>query len=160
MHDLKLSLLFLLLISLFACDNSLELENDGALSVEERAVMEECQAAEILTKKQIEENLIGNWRLVGYSCGFCAFSVAPTASADFQSDRSGRFIYNGGNGETAQDFTWSIIDTLGFDDNPTFLLQTEPEIHQLDMTVFCQDYMFNSDDNVIADLPIFIYAKQ
>ncbi|MEM6379477.1 MAG: hypothetical protein AAF705_14810, partial [Bacteroidota bacterium] len=89
-----------------------------------------------------------------------SFSLAPTASASFESDRSGRFSYDGGNGETEQDFTWSIIDTLGFDDNPTFLLKTEPEINQLDMTAFCQDYMFNSDDNIVADLPTFIYAKQ
>ncbi|GAB5554347.1 MAG: hypothetical protein Sapg2KO_39380 [Saprospiraceae bacterium] len=157
----KISLLVVLILTCFGCHDTLELENDITLSNEEKEILEQCRMEALKTKTQIEANLIGNWRLSGYSCGFCSFSEAPNASANFKPDYSGTLNYQGWDGRRPiQSFTWSVKDTIDLNGNPIFILHTEPNMTSLNATVFCQNYLYNTDGKTIADVPIYIYAKE
>lgn len=112
MKYIQLSLLLVLFSTCLACNDELTLQNDAILSEEEKEVLEDCQKTVIRTQKQIEENLIGYWELVGYACGYCSYSESPTASVS------------------------------------------------LNTTIFCQNYISNTDSRSVIDAPIFIYAKQ
>jgi hypothetical protein len=157
MNFKNLSLLFLMTLIFGACVNELELQDDLRISDEEQEVLEACQKEAITTQKQIEANLIGHWKLVGYACGFCASGEVPRASASFTAN-SGTFTYKGANEDIDQTFTWSIVESTNIFGEEVFALKTEPVAYNLAMNNFCKDYMtYNSTP---VDGPMYIYAKQ
>ncbi|GAB5554348.1 MAG: hypothetical protein Sapg2KO_39390 [Saprospiraceae bacterium] len=139
------------------CEDSLKLEEDVRISEEEIEVLEDCQNNPIRTQKQIEANLIGNWKLVGYACGNCIDGKSPRASITFRAEE-GRIQYDDGFEQIDAEFSWRIEASNNIFGEPTLALKTEPILPGLFAEVFCQDYM--AYNNTPVDGPLLIYAKQ
>lgn len=151
------SLILLLLILTFSCEDGLQLEEDTRISNEEIEAIEDCQSEAIETQKQIEENLIGTWKLVGYACGNCIDGKAPTATISFQANE-GRIQYEDEFEQIDGDFTWSIEESTNIFGDPVLALKTKPFYPGLFAEVFCKDYM--SYNATPVDGPLLIYKKQ
>lgn len=157
MKYIQLSLLISLISICLACNDQLELQNDAVLSEEEKEVLEDCQAQFIPTAKQIEENLIGSWELVGYACSSCSYSKSPNATIDFQ-PKVGRYRYKDEFEEIDKPFTWEIKVLRFSFREPVLFLETDPVLPGLFADFFCQNYL--GTDRIDSDGSMFIYAKQ
>lgn len=155
-YRLFICLLTLALFS-FACEDTLELESDTRISEAEQEVLEDCQSQALSTRKQIEENLIGSWELVGYACGNCIDGEAPTASIRFQVD-GGHYQYEDEFEQIDASFTWRIEERTNLFGDTVLSLTTDPIFSGLFADVFCQSYMTYNWTPV--DGPLLIYAKQ
>ncbi|MEM6379476.1 MAG: hypothetical protein AAF705_14805 [Bacteroidota bacterium] len=141
----------------FSCEDGLELVDDTRISNEEFEVLEDCQNESITTIKQIEENLIGKWELVGYACGNCIDGSAPSASIHFQPG-GGEYQFDDGFESIDQGFTWRIEETRNLFGETILALSTNPRLPGLAAEVFCRNYM--TYNNTPVDGPLLIYAKQ
>ena len=157
MNNKILFLMLSIVLSGFACENGLELADDTRISDEEFEVLEDCQNQSIKTAKQIEENLIGKWRLVGYACGKCVRGSAPSATIHFQPN-GGQYKYEDEFETIDQGFTWRIEKTTNLFGEEILALSTNPLLPGLAAEVFCQNYM--TYNNTPVDGPLLIYGKQ
>lgn len=154
----KIFLLFFILVCIgLSCEDSLKLEEDVRISNEELAVLEDCQNKPISTIKQIEENLIGNWKLVGYACGNCIDGRSPKVSISFQPGE-GRIQYEDEFEKFDEGFTWRVEESNNIFGEKVLALKTKPIFSGLFADVFCQNYM--AYNNTPVDGPLLIYAKQ
>lgn len=154
----KIFLFFLILAFVgFSCEDSLKLEEDVRISNEELEVLEDCQSTPITTIKQIEGNLIGNWKLVGYACGNCIDGRSPKVSISFRADE-GRIQYEDEFEEFDEAFTWQVEESNNIFGEKVLALKTKPVFSGLFADVFCQNYM--AYNNTPVDGPLLIYTKQ
>lgn len=158
MDQLKnLGLVFLIIAALVACKKDQD-DGDGLfISPTERAILDNCiEQQQFQLKEDIETNLIGTWKLVGYGCGFCAPHQPPSAHLTF-TEQQGTLVYQSGQQDTTIVFQWSVEPTQGFSSQP-YTLQTDPLHFALHLDHFCPNYIFF--DHTAFDGQMFLYRKE
>ena len=129
------------------------------LSIEDQmAAIEECRNSRIESVSGIKSNLVGNWELVGYRCGFCANQDnAPVSTINF-SEQSGEIYYSDSYIDTTFRFDWSIEDGTTILGEKTHVLVTDPQFYVLRFELFCEEFI--SFDQTPLDGPMFLFEKK
>ncbi len=154
----KLLALVLTILCFTACnDEKLKLEDDISTSEKEADIMNDCIDNALSSIDEIAINVVGEWCLVGYACGFCAPHDPPVATVTF-TGTTGLLSYEDDWETTRLDFSWKIqVDTTSQGD-AYYYMETKPFHNALNLSNFCEDYMFYN--RTFADGTMFIYQKQ
>jgi len=139
-------------IMAIACSKSLELDADISITSEEREVMDDCNMNQLDSEEAILDNLIGDWELVGYGCGFCMPHTPPQIDLKILSQQ---III------TLNESDSTSIETVAYNLESSqngFRLVTDPSNSALRMEVFCDDYMYFDDTPV--DGRMMLYRKK
>lgn len=150
---------WLILLTAFILGCNLEdmsIEDQTDISEEERQLRDDCSAALLTTPEEIAANLIGNWELVGFACGYCAPGPSPNAFISF-TDSTGMVSYQFSGFSENLAFTWEIKPYVT-DTDTIYYLDTDPVRDYLYLYQFCEDYMYR--DDVAVDGPLFLYKKR
>ena len=147
-------LVYLMAIFLFAsCDK------DDLLPFEKAAeIRENCRAEAYSDSLQIAENLVGNWELVGYGCGFCIPHDPPMAELTLGKNTGVLELTNYGEADTLHTFQWELERYNIGTESVGFRFRATPSQFTLHMRNFCKDYMFFDDSPV--DGLFMLYEKQ
>ena len=114
--------------------------DDLFISEEERALMDDCRENLFTTGEDIRSNLIGDWKIIGYGCGFCAPHNPPNMEITFE-ESSGEFEFVSENDQQQFSFTWNIQLSTS-PGTSGFLLSTTPDHFSLSFDNFCPDFMY------------------
>lgn len=150
----KLFGILLLLLFVVSCTKEKDEPWDVfSVSATTQAILDNCQNDPLILETSIEKLLIGNWRLYDYACSHCSPIPMPEASITF-TEEGGTYRYEDIFEETSFDFTWKLAVGSSGD----FILQTTPAHFGLNLTNFCQDFMFQ--DTRPLDGTLHLYQKQ
>ncbi len=134
----SLSIVLLLLTS--SCSDLLGPE----LSEEESRIIADCKAATINDKSSLENNLIGKWESIAYSCSGCSEQYDgekfPDLTLELFADKTGVNSFNG----DKSDVTWEVVEEISSGSESELMLKLNPgdNFYNRIMT-FCQEYMIN-----------------
>ena len=86
---------------------------DGLIDENERNLMDECRMNAFTTKGEIENNLIGEWELIGHGEGWIPSISQPCAYLTFTEEEL-TFEFQNNNIDTTYQLTWEVetLDTL------------------------------------------------
>jgi hypothetical protein len=146
----SLNILIVIIVLLTACNK----DDDGRLTLQEAIpILQQCAEDTYTDEAKITSNLIGNWTLIAYGCGFCApVENEPIINLSF-APTTGTAIVDG---ETIN-FSWKIEKTTNIFNEPVFGLSTTPAHYALAMNYFCDDYMYF--DHRPVDGLMLLYKK-
>lgn len=123
------------------------------------AALENCRDNILPEASEIAANLVGDWKLVGYGCGFCGPHTPPEATLRL-TETSGILAYRDDfDGDTLLAFDWrleQITNTL--EEKATYRFKTEPNHYALNMDIFCSEFIFF--DERPFDGQLMLYQKQ
>jgi hypothetical protein len=150
---MKYALISIFIMILFACSEEETISSDELMTI-----VQECTDSKLESASAISSNLIGEWNLIGYGCGFCAnHDNNPVSSLEFDQEQ-GKIYYQDLYLDTMIQFDWSIQKgTTIFGEN-TFVLETEPSFYVLQFELFCKDYI--SFDHTPVDGPMYLFKKK
>lgn len=134
-----------------------DLDLDGRIDDVEANLIAECSGNLLTTKAAIEENLIGNWRLIGYANGWQQTSSQPCA---FISITENELIFSFENAtiNTTSTHQWEI-EAIEFAPGLfSFKIITSPEPEAgLYISQFCASYMYSNATSRDGDM--YLYSK-
>lgn len=125
---------------------------DGWIDSTEQAIMNECFENRFMTGQQIEDNLIGEWDLVGHGEGWLPKFSQPCANITFTSN-SLIFDYEDEFTDTITTHQWVIKES----NNGAYFLEVEPSSYLLTFGTFCEDYFFFN--STPFDGNMYLYQK-
>ena len=125
---------------------------------EEQKIIQDCKENGLSSIKEVSDNLMGEWKQIGYGCGFCAPHDEPSSTIDFEQDQGKLTIEDDFEGKQTITFTWAIIKSTDIFGDPAFILSTEPPHYALNMNTFCLKYM--AFDHTPLDGHMFLYEKK
>lgn len=129
---------------------------DGYIDDSERAIMNSCDDNSFETLAELEENLIGEWELVGYGNWWGWYKSNPCSYIVVEKDEL-LFQYSNEHIDTIITFKWHIDEHESFG-TKKFELILEPEIWpRPTIRHFCLDYMY--DDTTPFDGVMHLYHK-
>lgn len=129
---------------------------DGEYDDTEIAIVDECRDNAFTSKVEIENNLIGEWQLVGYIAGWIPTHSQP-CSRIIISEEELILEYTDAYTDAVTTYSWEIRETNAAG-NQQFSLITTPYSTTAAMGLFCDNYMYSS---VAApdDADLYIYQK-
>ena len=126
---------------------------DGEIDATERQIMESCLAEQLTDAEAVKNNLIGQWRLVGYGNSWQPTASQPCAQLTFTLNHL-IVDFEDGTTDAASTHSWSIAEQ----GNGQFRIQADPEVVAGELpTVFCSDYIYVNSTPV--DGNVYIYEK-
>jgi len=125
---------------------------DGLIDDTEKNLMNECLKQALTTKQEMKENLIGEWKLIGYAAGSCC--ATSTMPCGYITVTENELIYELKHTgiDTTTIHTWEIQEF-----NNTNTLIISPYHHDLAFTTICPEYLFGN--GTIIDSNMFLYQK-
>lgn len=126
---------------------------DGQIDDVEQALMQECSDNKYTSKDDIEDNLVGEWKLIGHGQGWSYTPSQPCAYLVITEDEL-TFKFENAQIDTMTIHTWEIIENS----NNSFHLNLTPfaEI-ELAIDVFSEDYMYFNDTPLDGNM--YLYEK-
>lgn len=123
------------------------------------AALEGCRNDVISEIAAISKNLVGDWKLVGYGCGFCGEHTPPEAYIVL-TDTKGILTFDDAfDGDTVLTFEWYLEEiTSTLEEKATYRFKTAPSHYALNMDIFCEEFMFF--DERPFDGNLMLYQKQ
>jgi len=125
-------------------------------SIEELdAIMTSCSENEFLTREEIEDNLIGNWDLLGIRSGWVNEFEKGNISLEIDEDK---IVLNDNDTEEFLETAWKLrfieVNTYQY-----FYLETSEEgfNNRLGMETFCGQYMYGT--GLVDDGNTYVYQK-
>jgi hypothetical protein len=120
---------------------------DGLLDEEEEALVVECIEDRLNSIEDIEDNLIGEWELIGYSdhrnpsySQPCAYIVITQNTLTFEFENAEK--------DTIASYSWAVQEGIwpGGLVLEFFIIQlsTSDRVEGLEMTHFCTNYMYGN----------------
>ena len=147
---------FFIILTFLACS-----KDDNGPGIDADSAIDECREDRFTDSLQISRNLIGEWSLVSYSCGFCPpDGDKPEATIIFK-ESTGTLHYQGpgSNMSESVDFSWSLRrESVKPFPNSGFFLMTEPQHPALSAYLFCKKYMYY--DYTPVDGEQYLYRKK
>lgn len=126
---------------------------DGIIDETERSIMTECDENAFESKSEIEDNLIGEWKLIGHGEGWIPTISQPCGYATFTKEEL-TFQYNDGIIDTTYIRTWEIEVF----DSSNFRLKINPSgVIGLNITKFSSKYFYG--DYTPVDGNMYLYEK-
>ena len=129
----------------------------GIVDATERALMNECSENEFTSKSEIENNLIGEWELIGFGDGYnhSRTESQPCANVTIRAEEL-TFYYSRTCRDTATVHSWELEEVNGAA-RTFFRLITFPQARGLYMTHFSPKYMYINA--IIDDSEMHLYRK-
>ncbi|MEM6316928.1 MAG: hypothetical protein AAF960_04620 [Bacteroidota bacterium] len=130
---------------------------DGLIDDTEQAIMRSCTRNALTSKMAIEQNLIGEWELVGFGHGWVARTSKPCGYLTVtKSDLTLELKTN--DTDTIITQAWKIEGTI-WGDKKQFRLNLlgDNYVHEIAMTQFCDEYMFSNFTP--SDGNMYLYQK-
>jgi len=172
MKNLSVSFLSLLLLaSIVSCDKPIfENDNsgngcvfeqvdedmDGLIDDNERAIMDDCKSNALTSISEIEQNLIGEWELVGHGEGWVPRVSQPCAYLTITSE-SLSLDFNNGSTDTLTTHTWEVKQ--GDSGDLTFFLKASESNFALFINQFCEEYMYGDATPVDGNMHLYQKVK-
>lgn len=133
---------------------------DGLIDDIERAIMDDCRDNAFTSKSEIENNLIGEWKLIGHGEGWistvsqpCAYITVLEDALTFEYEhRIGGTYYL----DTLTFHSWEI-EEVNWSGGQYFRLNATPYTSGLFINQFCNDYMYG--DGTSSDGNMYLYEK-
>ncbi|PHN01626.1 hypothetical protein CRP01_36005 [Flavilitoribacter nigricans DSM 23189 = NBRC 102662] len=129
---------------------------EGLIDETERSLMEACLENRLTTKTEVENNLIGEWELVGHGEGWipsysqpCAYLNIEAGSLSFQFTNAFR--------DTLATYAWEVMEVNSGGSNYYWLKTTPDETGYLGFTTFCSDNIFL--DATPSDGNMYLYRR-
>ena len=132
-------------------------DQDGRVDDEERAVMEYCSSYGFTTKEEIEENLIGEWELVGYGHGWTADVTMPCSFIEINDDEL-ILDYENSNLDTTLISSWEVVEEMTSNGGKRFSFAIGDFFGSFDINQFCNEYMYG--DYTSGDGNMYMYKKR
>jgi len=157
---IKQYLLGLATILLFSqCEKKLTSPECILSSEDTFAALQDCRNDVIPEKADIAQNLVGDWKLVGYGCGFCGPHTPPEAYLIITETKGIMTFEDQFDGDTLLNFEWYLEEiTNTIEEKATYRFKTEPSHYALNMDIFCDEFMFF--DERPFDGSLYLYQKQ
>ena len=131
---------------------------DGLIDDNERAIMNECRENAFTSKVEIENNLIGEWELIGHGEGWVPRISQPCGYLTISMDEL-VFEFTNAWIDTITTHSWTIKETESVNDSKIFNLETTPKTtFILPINEFCPEYMFGNITTII-DGNLYLYKK-
>ena len=128
---------------------------DGWIDDTERSIMDDCFQNSLNSKTEIENNLIGEWELVGHGQGWFPQVSQPCGYLTFTADEL-TFDFNDGHIDTITTHTWEL-EEVNWPSGPKFKLTISDQIFAMFINQFCFDYMYG--DETPVDGNMYLYQK-
>lgn len=170
MKQLKLIAYVLMISALFVCCTKNKLEVPAAfadcvfdensvclidiIDENERMIMNECRENSFSTKTRIQNNLIGEWALVGFGVGIWPTGPQPCTYLTITSSEL-TLEYKDKEIDTITTHSWEI-EEINNGTSESFVLRVDSQ-NIGGITVFCDDYMFH--DSTDSDGEMRLYQK-
>ena len=131
---------------------------DGLVDSTELALMTECSANAFTSKNEIEENLIGEWELIGHGEGWIPIKSQPCAYITIRAEElTFKFDASSANTGTTTVHSWEI-EEVNAPGGIFFRLITLPDyVEGLYMTQFSSTYMYGNA--MPSDGNMYLYRK-
>ncbi len=127
---------------------------DGLIDPTERTIMQLCRDNLLVTKREVEENLIGEWELVGFGTGWFSTLSQPCGFIEI-SENDLTFHFTDSQIDTVVTSQWAILE---FNGQAQFQLETDVNLYSINfINQFCRDYMFV--DATPSDGNMYLYEK-
>jgi hypothetical protein len=129
---------------------------DGLIDDTERIIMDDCIKNALTSKSKIENNLIGEWKLVGHGEGWLANKSQPCgyitiSSTTLISEFKNKYT------DTITTHQWEVIESM-VNGKTYFKLKANPELGEgLHFNQFCRNYIFG--DDTPSDGNMYLYEK-
>lgn len=129
---------------------------DGLIDDTERMLMNECKQNSLLSKSDIESNLIGEWELTGYGGGSIPSISKPCGYIIISEDEL-TFEFRNGFTDTRSIHLWEI-EEVNSSGEQYFRLNVQSEhIEGLFINQFCEKYMYVDDTPLDGNM--YLYSK-
>lgn len=129
---------------------------DGLIDDTEKMIMDECMENSLSSKSKIENNLIGEWELVGHGEGWFP-SISQPCGYIIISEDDLTFEFRNENNDIASTYQWEI-EEVSSSGGIFFKLEILPEPPEgLIISRFCDNYMFS--DATPRDGNMYLYKK-
>ena len=147
----------IILISIFTFLTSCQ-KADGLIDNKEERLMEECSEQPFSSKSALEENLIGEWKLVGY--GNSVFEDEPQPDINLTiSDTEIIFKFSDEDEELEDVISWEV-DEINSPSGQFFRLNTTPARSELTLYQFCEKYMYGETSSINSTVArMYLYKK-
>ena len=127
---------------------------DGLIDENEREIMMSCLQNRLDSKNAIENNMIGEWELIGHGEGWIPSRSQPCAFLIFDDDNV-RVRYHDEVIDTVYVTPWSI-SVLETPSNSLFILTLESQLNiGLGINRFCDTYMYGDATPVDGNMYLF-----
>ena len=157
MNISKTIYIFLILLPfLFACQEE-AVESDGVIDDTERAIMTECSANLLTSKIDIEQNLIGEWQLIGHGTTLFQTFPQPNIYLTISEDEL-IFDYKNTNTTRLDTISWEI-EEYNSSAGQSFLMNVTPNYTELVLFQFCENYMFGETSSINDGGNMYLYEK-
>lgn len=127
-------------------------------SIEIMDIAQDCRDNAFNEVNEIEANLQGKWKLVGYKCGFCVTNDNDPESKITFDGNTGVIDYKDLTIDTTINFTYIIEEGETILGVETYQLKSDPNFFPLQFDLFCKDYI--SYDYTPLDGPMFLFQKE
>ncbi len=114
---------------------------DGIIDETEQSIMQDCYQNRLLTKSEIEANLVGEWELVGHGEGWVSTVSQPCGYMTITEDNL-RFEFRDGSVDELQNYSWEVEETNSSNGVRHILTTTPDPMYGLVMNTFCANYMY------------------
>ena len=175
MKNLNFTLLFIAALTILSsCKNDLPTEGpidpiindcsfeqndedmDGLIDATERSIMEQCANNALLTKSEIEDNLIGEWELIGHGEGWVSKISQPCGHLTITADDL-TLEFENAFVDTVTMHSWEI-EELNWGTSSFYSLKASPDnAPGLSISQFCSTYMYG--DGTPRDGNMYLYEK-
>lgn len=129
---------------------------DGLIDDSERMIMNECMENTLSSKSSIENNLIGEWELIGHGEGWIKSNSQPCGYMIISEDEL-TFEFRNEHIDIVSTHQWEI-EEVNSSGSLSFKFNILPEpIEGLSIGQFCDKYMYG--DATPRDGNMYLYAK-
>lgn len=125
---------------------------DGLIDNTEKTLMNECIEQALTTRQGIQENLIGEWKLIGFAAGSCCANSTMPCGYITVMENELTFEYRYFDTDTITTHTWEVQEI-----NNRNTVTISPYSHKLNFTTICPQYLFG--DGTPVDANMFLYQK-
>jgi len=129
---------------------------EGWFNEFEATTIEECNANQLTSKEDIEQNLIGEWELVGQASGWAIPVNMPCAHIKIEKEEL-VFTFKNAQIDTVTKHTWKIEEDTRFNEK-VYQLTVEPLTYGLEIHSFCSNFMYY--DYIPLDGDMVLYEKK
>jgi len=134
-----------------------KLGKEGLVDDTELAFIKECNENAFKSKEEIENNLIGEWELIGFGSGWQESASQPCIYIKFAENEMLIDITNA-DGNKVINNSWFIDEIVTTAEQPVFRLNTSPDfIHEAIITRFSEKFMYS--DSSARDGNMYLYEK-
>lgn len=129
---------------------------DGMIDESERMIMNECMENSLSSKNSIENNLIGEWELIGHGEGWIPSKSQPCGYIIISEDEL-TFEFRDNNTNIVSTHQWEV-EEVNWNGSQNFRLNILPEsVEGLSIGQFCENYIYG--DATPRDGNMYLYKK-